>query len=240
MSDIESQISDFESKFTKGTKTAGVFEILKDRQWHCRECEYRHLNITQIAGGSGIQGLQRGGSNRDGLKIDSDNHLCGNCGRTTRHDKWTGDFNRAVNAKSMPDKFQKRALSLFKYRDIVENSERTAGHLTIDHKFPGIRWTSETKKQQTDYANMSDADILKHFQLLKKSNGTGSHNHLKSRSCEDCFKYGRRGTPFGIKFFYKGGSKWAPANKQDPTGCIGCGWYDFDLWRKKLNKSLNR
>ena len=187
-----------------------------------------------------MQGLQRGGSNRDGLKIDSDNHLCGNCNKTTRHDKWTGDFTRSVNPQSMPKAFQKRVLTLLKYRDIVDGTERQKGHLTIDHKLPMIRWNVETTKQQSDYSNMDDADILKHFQLLKKSNGSVSHNLLKSRSCEKCFKSGNRGTPFGIKFFYKGGSKWEPADKKDPKGCIGCGWFDFDLWRKKLNESLNR
>jgi len=85
---------------------------------------------------------------------------------------------------------------------------------------------------------MSDDDIREHFQLLKKSNGTTSHNHLKSRACEHCFKTGSRGTPFGVRFFYEGGPKWVPEDRKDPSGCIGCGWYDFDLWRKHLNQRL--
>ena len=236
---MESQIAEFKTKFTAGTKVLGVFEVLQDRQWHCRECEYRHINITQIAGGSGIQGLQRGRSNRDGIRIKSGNHLCGKCDKTTRHDQWTGDFVRSINPQSMPKLFQKRVLKILKYRDIVDNTERTAGHLTIDHKLPMLRWNSDTKDRQTDYSNMTDDDIRRNFQLLKKSNGSVSHNLLKSRSCEECFKRGCRGTPFGIRFFYAGNSKWEPKDKHNPDGCIGCGWYDFDLWRKKLNESLN-
>ena len=236
---LKQQIQDFKSTLKVGTKIFGVFEILQDMQWHCRECEYRHLHITQIAGGSGIQGLQRGGSNRQGIRIESDNHLCIKCNRTTRHDQWTGDFIRSVNAQSMPKSFQKRVLKILRYRDIVENTSRTDSHLTIDHKLPMIRWNGETKIQQTDYSNMTDNDIITNFQLLKKSNGSVSHNLLKSRSCEKCFKSGERGTPFGIKFYYEGDSKWKPIDKFDSTGCIGCGWYDFDLWRNNLNQKLD-
>ncbi len=54
---------------------------------------------------------------------------------------------------------------------------------------------------------MSNEDIRDKFQLLKKSNGSVSHNLLKSRACENCYKKGQRGTPFGIQFFYAGNNK---------------------------------
>ena len=229
---------EFESKFNKETKTCLVFCVLRDQQWHCRECEYMHTKITQTAGGSGIQGLQRGSSQRDGMEIESANLLCTKCDKTTRHDKWNGQFKTSVAPKSMPKEFQKRVLRILDSKDIVENTERTASHITIDHKLPMIRWDEQINQEQTDYKNMTDEDIRDNFQLLKKSNGSVSHNLLKSRSCEKCWKTGMRGTPFGIRFSYEGNARWSPVEKRDPKGCIGCGWYDFDLWRKRLNERI--
>ncbi len=229
---------EFEATFNKGTKIYQVWLVLKDQQWHCRECEYTHVNITQIAGGSGIQGLQRGTKSRDGLEIDSANHLCPKCERTTRHDRWTGGFETAIPSPSMPQGFARRVIGLLSSRDVVDGSERSPSQLTVDHKLPIIRWSPETQQTQSAYSTMSDDDIKTHFQLLKKSNGSISHNLLKSRACEQCFKTGERGTPFGLRFFYEGGPRWEPADKKDPSGCVGCGWYDFDQWRRQLNNRL--
>ena len=135
----------------------------------------------------------------------------------------------------MPTDFARQAIQTLGSRDIVELTERPRGQLTVDHKLPMLRWNSDTRDKLTAYAKMTTWDIREHFQLLKKSNGSVSHNLLKSRACERCFRTGNRGRPFGIKFFYEGDSKWEPKDKKDPKGCIGCGWYDFDEWRKALN-----
>ena len=234
------QLSEYESLFNKSTKTWGVYRVLRDKQWHCRECEYRHLNITQIAGGGGIQGLERGTKTRPGIDIESANHFCKNCDKQTRQDKWRGQFKESVQAASMPPTFAKRAFDVLGSRDIVEGTERPANQLTIDHKLPMLRWSQPVSKEQTNYRAMDDAEIKQKFQLLKKSNGSVSHNLLKSRACEDCYRKGRRGKPFGIDFYYSGGADWEPGSKDDPNGCIGCGWYDFAEWRKELNKVLRR
>ena len=232
--------SEFEKKFTSSTKTHGVYLVLRDQQWHCRECEYRHLNITQIAGGSGIQGLQRGTANRPGMSIKSANHLCKKCNRQTRQDKWDGQFVSAVQGSSMPTQFVERAVRLLGGRDIIERTKRPTNQLTLDHKLPRIRWDDKASKEQTNYSNMTDGQIKSYFQLLKKSNGSVSHNLLKSRACEKCYKTGQRGKPFNIDFFYSGSTKWQPQSKHDPQGCIGCGWFDFDKWREELNKTIKR
>ena len=192
------KVEDFEELFGPDSKVYGVFQVLKDQQWHCRECEYSHLGITQIAGGSGIQGLQRGNKSREGLVIDSANHLCPQCERKTRQDKWTGQFVTAVQSSGMNHAFVRKVSEILGRRDVVEGTERPMSQLTVDHKLPMIRWDEETNRKQTDYANMKDRDIRNYFQLLKKSNGSVSHNLLKSRTCERCFQKGRRGTPFGI------------------------------------------
>ena len=228
--------TDFENTFDKNSKVYQVYLVLRDRQWHCRECEYTHVGITQIAGGSGIQGLQRGTRSRHGMVIESANHLCVQCGRRTRHDRWLGGFDAPIPSPSMPRGFVRRAIRLLNSRDVVESTERTPNQLTVDHKLPMLRWNAETQQEQTNYRDMSDDDVKAKFQLLKKSNGSVSHNLLKSRACERCFTNGRRGTPFGIRYFYAGGPRWEPADKTDPSGC----WYDFDEWRRSLNRDIAR
>lgn len=229
----------FEAMFDAKTKTYLVWLVLKDKQWHCRECEYAHTGITQIAGGSGIQGLQRGTKTRPGMEIQSDNHLCVKaCKRTTRHDRWTGSFIEAIPSSSMPGNFAQRAFKVLGGRDVVEQTQRPANQLTVDHKLPMLRWDASEQARQTNFSSMTDDDIRARFQLLKKSNGSVSHNQLKSRACERCYKSGQRGTPFGIEYFYAGGARWEPQRLDDPRGCEGCGWYDFDRWRQELNKDL--
>lgn len=229
--------SEFEATFNPSTKVYKVFKVLQDQQWHCRVCEYNHVGSSQLAGGSGIQGLQRGTHSRPGLVIDSGNHLCMKCEDMTRHDRWTGNFEKAIPASSMPRNFVRRAVSLLGSRDVVEQTERPSNQLTVDHKVPMLRWDANEQALQTAYSSMSDDDIRARFQLLKQSNGSVSHNLLKSRACERCFKTGRRGTPFGIAFFYAGGPLWEVAEK-DPNGCVGCGWHDFNAWRLELNQFL--
>jgi len=221
---MNKQIQAFEKAFNPATKVYQVFQILKDQQWHCRECEYTHTRITQIAGGSGIQGLQRGTNSRRGMIIESDNHYCAKCQKTTRHDRWQGAFQSAVHGGSMPEAFVEAVMRVFRRRDVIENTKRQYDQLTVDHKLPLIRWNEESQATLTDYSNLEPEYIKANFQLLKKSNGSVSHNLLKSRACEKCAKTGKRGTPFGIDFFYAGGPKWDPADEKDPSGCIGCGW----------------
>jgi hypothetical protein len=226
----------FEKAFNPDTKIYQVFQVLKDQQWHCRECEYAHTGITQIAGGSGIQGLQRGTNSRRGMIIQSENHYCHNCKRTTRQDRWQGAFQSAVHGGSMPEAFVEAVMQVFRRRDVIENTKRQYDQLTVDHKLPMIRWNEASQELLTDYSNLDPECIKAHFQLLKKSNGSVSHNLLKSRACERCAKSGKRGKPFGIDYFYAGGPNWGPSDEKDPNGCIGCGWYDFNLWRISLNK----
>ena len=76
----------------------------------------------------------------------------------------------------MTQSFINKTMQVFDSRDVVENTERLPDQLTIDHKLPGIRWNEESNAMLIDYANMDENDIKAHFQLLKKSNGSVSHN----------------------------------------------------------------
>ena len=52
-------IKKFEALFNKNTKSWLVYLVLKDKKWHCRSCEYQHVESGQIAGGAGIQGIAK-------------------------------------------------------------------------------------------------------------------------------------------------------------------------------------
>ena len=214
-----------------------VFNLLSDRTWHCRRCEGKQVASEQYAGGGGIQGLQRGTRNRPGLVIESESRHCNNCQRITKQDRWTGEIKSANSAAKVPDSLVKRILKIYSYTDVIEERQRAAHELVLDHRFPMERWGSN---EPPHLISMSELEIKKKFQLLKKDS-SGNHNLLKSRSCERCIKTGKRGAPFGIRFWYEGGEDWASIHQRGAEaeeGCVGCGWYDFQTWRDALNQKL--
>jgi hypothetical protein len=85
---------------------------------------------------------------------------------------------------------------------------------------------------------MSDTEMHAMYQLLKKDS-SGNHNKLKAEACKACFNTGKRGKPLGIVFYYQGDENWAKGcprtGRGAIRGCLGCGWYDFNEWRKALN-----
>ncbi len=225
--------------FREGSLQSRVFKVLKDQRWHCRKCEYPGIPIEQFAGGGGIQGLQRGTRSRVGLVIESANRSCTKCG-STRHDRWTGETRAANAASGIAPKLAARILAHFDYVDVIEERKRPAHELVIDHKLPMERWGSTEEPNESD---MSEEEIGQKFQLLKKD-AAGNHNLLKSRACERCVANGQRGTPFGINYFYVGDDKWPKGvlerGPSAESGCVGCGWYDFDKWRTGLNGLLEK
>ena len=226
----------FRSKLKINSSQLKVFDLLSDQAWHCRTCEGKQVASDQYAGGGGIQGLERGNrSGRPGLVIETKREACQVCGKATTWDRWTG-LTRAANASAnIPLKLAEKILKLYQYRDVIENRERYAHELVIDHRFPMERWGSSEPSHDV---NMNESEIRRKFQLLKKDS-SGNHNLLKSRSCERCIDIGRRGAPMGIRFWYLGDENWSSHIPQSGSaaeqGCIGCGWYDFETWRNALN-----
>jgi len=119
---------------------------------------------------------------------------------------------------NIPNSDRGRILKLFNYKDAF-----TGGTITstpeIDHKIPWSRL-----EQDIDTSNLTDNEIVKHFQLL-----TGEHNLLKDRACISCIKTNTRPPFLEIKFWYNG-------DKEFKGSCEGCGWYDGIKWRNELNK----
>ncbi|WP_205625967.1 hypothetical protein [Halorubrum tropicale] len=222
---------------SRDSKIFQTFEVLVDRNWHCRH-EYEHINSDQPAGGGGIQGLEGGTKSRPGLEIESENQHCDDCDETKKHDRWTGEFKTAVTAAEMPEDVKNDILDYYGHRDAIENRERDEHDLIIDHRVPMARWGEEEEAISED---ISDQEIQRKFQLLKHDI-KGNHNLLKSRACEHCMETGERGTPLGIKFWYRGGPEWPEdvpeEGEEAEIGCVGCGWYNFDKWRSELNQHL--
>lgn len=221
-------------KFAKAGSQSKVFDLLKDRQWHCRGCEGKTIASGQYAGGGGTQGLQRGTKTRPGLEIIQKRESCSTCKSMQTWDKWTGQTKSANAAASIPTALIKRILEVYSHTDVIEQRVRQAHELIIDHRFPMERWGDIETPNPSD---MSDEEIKRKFQLLKKDD-SGNHNLLKSRACEKCLKMGKRGEPFGIPFWYAGTEDWQsdiPKRGNDAeAGCVGCGWYDFEAWRQAI------
>lgn len=214
------------------------FSILSDKKWHCRKCAQQQVGSEQLAGGGGVQGLQRGSQSRPGLVIISESRECPICHKKTKWDRWTGEFREASSAAGLSPRLQSRILDYYHYEDAIEQRKRSVHELVVDHRFPMERWATAEPQNPDD---MPEEEIKKRFQLLKKD-GSGNHNLLKSRACERCLATKKRGYPLGVKFYYFGTEDWPEGCPQfgpeAEQGCIGCGWYDFEAWRKALNKKL--
>ena len=87
--------------------------------------------------------------------------------------------------------------------------------------------------------NMTDEEIRSKFQLL-----SNQRNQQKREICRNCYQTGKRGTIYGIPFFYEGTEEWDDSipktGKEAERGCVGCAWYDIAEWRKRLIDKLKQ
>lgn len=131
--------------------------------------------------------------------------------------------------------FKARVIRLLNERNAFEARKTAKKTLIPDHKFSEIRWDEETKAKNS--MEMTDAEIVQKFQLLDNQ-----RNQQKREICRHCFQKGKRGTIYGIEYFYEGDENWDPnipqVGKEAEEGCIGCPWYDIETWRKMLNKHI--
>lgn len=93
-------------------------------------------------------------------------------------------------------------------------------------------------RQEVFYTIINEENEKIEFQLIDNQ-----RNQQKREVCRKCFQTNKRGTIFGIDFYYSGDVDW-PENvpktgKDAESGCIGCGWYDIQEWRKSLNLLLS-
>lgn len=132
--------------------------------------------------------------------------------------------------------FKARVIRLLKGINAYEAKPTPKAGLIPDHKFAEVRWDSQTKGE--NLMSMSDDEVVAKFQLLDNQ-----RNQQKREVCRRCFQEGVRGVIYGIPYFYEGNEIWAPdipmTGKEAEAGCIGCGWYDIEEWRRRLIEKLN-
>lgn len=119
-------------------------------------------------------------------------------------------------------KQRERVLSLLEVRDAFSGASITSTP-EIDHKVPWSRL-----ERDIDISLLTDDEVKTHFQLL-----TREHNLLKDRACQYCIKNHKRPPLFGISYWYEGDESYLGT-------CVGCGWYDGNMWRECLNKELGK
>ncbi len=145
----------------------------------------------------------------------------------------------ALEYETFSATFRKNALKVLSHLNVYELSVANKAGLLPDYKFPEIRWDSETKSENPD--TMTENEIKDKFQLLDNQ-----RNQQKREVCRKCFQTNKRGIIFGINYFYEGNENWetnfvkwnkevVKIGKGAELGCIGCGWYDIQKWRKSLN-----
>ena len=211
--------------YKKETQKFRIFEVLKDLEWHCSECELpgsQPAKALQMMRQDGFQ-LEKIGSNWEKRMH------CKRCKRITPHRKLKlleRDENE-IKRISLPADIKKRIIEHYKNKDAILGYSPTGRSIEIDHRMPEIRWNTSEEKLSKE---ISDDEIEKRYMLLVRE-----HNLLKSRNCEKCKKTGFRQYLLGIKFFYRGLRKY-----QDKLGCVGCGWYDPDKWKDELNEIIEK
>lgn len=214
----------------RASVTKSFFDALSDGQWKCRNHELpQNPNFARR-----IQDLKE-----LGYTIATNTHkYCSYCEKNTTHLLMV-PIPRVIIAgngyETWSAHLRKRIINILKSYDAYEG--KNGQHLLPDHKFSEIRWDENTKSLNPD--NMTDEEILNKFQLL-----TNQRNQQKREACRNCYNTNKRGYPFGIPFFYNGDENWdntiPKKGKEAERGCIGCGWYDLEKWRKELIKNIRQ
>lgn len=213
---------------SRSVETKEIFNLLKDGKWHCRNCEINNPNFARR-----IQDLKE-----MGYTIATHlNYHCPKCGNNRSTRLLLLPIDRVELAgngyETWSPALRKRILRLFNYIDAYEGTVNR--NCLPDHKFSEIRWDDDTKSENPD--TMTDDEIREKFQLL-----TNQRNQQKREVCRKCFQTGKRGSIYGIDFYYEGGRFWESTiptkGKAAEEGCIGCPWYDIERWRKELMRKL--
>lgn len=213
----------------KNSETYKVLAALHSGEWECRTCGVARINDQPPAR---IKALKI-----KGYIIGSKRKPCATCSKKTMHDilvmlpSIQSKFEDGNKLRApMSSKLKERIKRELGKVEVCFNVKRTSVELLVDHKFPSQRWIT---KETANPDDMPIAEIKKKFQLL--SNQT---NMWKSRYCDTCAKTGKRGDFMGTKWYYQGDENWNGKTENDENGCVGCPWYDLELWKEKLNEKL--
>jgi hypothetical protein len=135
--------------------------------------------------------------------------------------------------ESWTPELKDKIIKLLGSYDVFEAKIIRKESLIPDHKFPEIRWDKDTRRVSLE--DLTDEEIRRDFQLLNNQ-----RNLQKREVCRTCFQTNKRGYPYGIKYFYEGDENWGDGipkrGKDAEQDCIGCGWYDLEIWRKSITE----
>lgn len=210
--------------------TKPFFDSLSKGGWQCVECTLpKNRNWARR-----IQDLKEFGYT---LATDTKRY-CPMCGSNKTHVIMLPIERGGANGngyETWSPTVRRRIIKVLGGIDVYENSYNQ--NCLPDHKFSEIRWDENTKAENPD--SMTDDEIRQKFQLL-----SNQRNQQKREVCRNCFQTGKRGTIFGIPYYYEGSEKWDESipekGKEAEKGCIGCPWYDIETWRNRLVAYLNK
>ena len=213
---------------TRSVETKEIFNILKDGKWHCRNCDISNPNFARR-----IQDIKELGYTI-ATHVNYHCPVYGNSRSTRLLLLPIPRVQLAGNGyETWSPALRKRILRVLGGIDVYENVPNRA--CLPDHKFSEIRWDDDTKSENPE--TMTDQEIRDKFQLL-----SNQRNQQKREVCRNCFQTGKRGTIYGISYFYEGTDTWdpqiPPKGKAAEKGCVGCPWYDIARWRAELTQLL--
>lgn len=208
--------------------TKSFFDALTTFQWSCITCELPYNRNAARR----IQDLKEFGY----TIATNTSKLCKKCDKKQTHLILVPLPRGGISGyETWSPLLRKRIVALLKNYDAYEGRTTKKESLLPDHKFPEIRWDSDTRRETLK--NLSNEEIKNEFQLM-----SNQRNLQKREVCRKCYQTNIRGYPFGIKFYYRGNETWAAnvpkTGNNAQKGCIGCGWYDFETWREALNQKL--
>ena len=196
-------------------------------------------NLPAAIKHTGSEKGERGKDSKGYIIVTHRGVQCDKCGqRKARYTLTPVLMNQKNSVETIPPKLKQKICALFDFRDAYTGIQNPNAEAHIpDHKFPEDRWNTDTAVKND--VDMSTSEIKAKFQLLNAQT-----NMQKKQACGECIRTGKRGYPFGIKYYYAGTEDWDKAipshGKAAESGCIGCGWYDMLKWKEELNKKLNK
>lgn len=209
--------------------TKPFYDVLQKFEWSCTGCAFPpNTNPARR-----YQDLKEFGYT---LATDK-SRRCSRCGRVGTHLLMIPLPRGGISGyESWSPALRARIIKILGSIDVYEDKRADPTTLIPDHKFPEIRWDKTTRRANLE--NLTDHEIRLQFQALNNQ-----RNLQKREVCRNCFQTGKRGFPFGLKYFYAGNEDWPQGvsvqGKAAEAGCFGCGWYDFSAWRLSLLSRLN-
>jgi len=227
------ELEEWESIHKDKNVTKPYFDAMAKDTWSCRKCVDKITKSSNNA--RRIQDIKE-----MGYQLSTNTKVfCNKCDSKTTHDLLIPlEKAEPTGYETWSPKLRTRILKVLEHLDVYEDKiVAKSKHMIPDHKFSEIRWDKDTKEINPD--DMSDEEIKSKFQLL-----TNQRNQQKREVCRQCYQTGKRGYPFGIKYWYKGDKNWSTemptVGKEAEQGCVGCGWYDMKTWRESLNQTLSK